>query len=106
MRETPPNKFFTVGPRGGSRSQAKSLFQNILDVSPYGSARPRQVHANKDFMRVGQKKCEVPSRAREPKAESRKPKAKSQKPKAKSRKPKAESQKPKAESQKPKAESR
>jgi hypothetical protein len=37
MRESSPNNFSTSGPLSGSHSQAKSLFRNILAVSPYGS---------------------------------------------------------------------
>ena|SRR6266700_107450 len=37
MRAGPPNQFSTVDPSTTSRSEVKSLFQNILRVSPSGS---------------------------------------------------------------------
>ncbi len=37
MRESSPNKFSPTDPRRTSQSDAKSLFRNILAVSPCGS---------------------------------------------------------------------
>src|SRR5450631_2864040 len=37
MRESSPNNFSTSAPLSGSHSQAKSLFRNILAISPCGS---------------------------------------------------------------------
>lgn len=37
MRDSSPNTFFTTDPLSGFRSEAKSLFRNILHVTPYGS---------------------------------------------------------------------
>jgi hypothetical protein len=37
MRESSPNSFSTADPRTASQSECKSLFQNILAVSPCGS---------------------------------------------------------------------
>jgi hypothetical protein len=37
MRKVSPNEFFSIDPKNSRTPHAKSLFQNILAISPYSS---------------------------------------------------------------------